>query len=241
MKLYHELAAWWPVLSAPGDYEEEAGLYWEIISRHRKDIHDALELGSGGGNNAFHLKKRCRFTLTDISPAMIGVSRKLNPECEHMVGDMRDIRLDRLFDLVFIHDAIMHITTEQDLEKVFRTAKAHLKEDGVLFIAPDFFKETFTPGTSHGGHDEASRSLRYLEWTYDKDPSDHIVETEYVYLLKDGKGEVTCVHDTAIEGIFSKRTWEELLVNTGFAVSFEAIPHSELEPDTYFGIVALRK
>lgn len=238
MKLYHELADWWHLLSAPEDYAEEAGLYWQAISKYKPDVEDALELGSGGGNNASHLKKRCRITLTDLSPEMIRVSRELNPECEHFIGDMREIDLGRQFDLVFIHDAIMFITTEEDLEKVFRTARKHLKPGGLLFITPDFFKETFRPSTSHGGHDDGKRGMRYLEWVYDKNPDDNIVEVEYAYLLK-VKGEDTrCVYDRAAEGIFSKKTWEALLRKSGFDVVFEPIPHSELEAGSYFGIVA---
>src|SRR5262245_15324138 len=39
---------------------------------------------------------------------------KLNPECEHIVGDMRSMQLDRTFDVVFIHDAIAYMTNESD-------------------------------------------------------------------------------------------------------------------------------
>ena len=46
-----------------------------------------LELGSGGGNNASHLKAQFRMTLVDRSPGMLAVSRALNPECEHVEGD----------------------------------------------------------------------------------------------------------------------------------------------------------
>ena len=74
-----------------------------------------LELGSGGGNNASHLKRRFQLTLVDRSPEMLAVSRRLNPECEHVEGDMRTVRLGRTFDAVFVHDAIAYITTEDDL------------------------------------------------------------------------------------------------------------------------------
>jgi len=238
MKLYNELAEWWHLLSTPDDYKEEATLYWNIISKYKKDIQTALELGSGGGNNAFHLKQKCKITLSDLSPAMIKASQTLNPECEHYIGDMRNINLNQVFDLVFIHDAIMLLTTEEDLEQVFQVAKKHLKPDGILFIAPDFFKETFTPSTDHGGHDEDNRSIRYLEWTYDDDPNDNIVKTEYVYLMKNKDGVIKCEHDSATEGLFSKKTWEALLIKAGFKVSFEVIPHSELEPNSYIGIIA---
>jgi hypothetical protein len=32
MKLYDELAEWWPLLSSPDDYEEEAGLYLRALA-----------------------------------------------------------------------------------------------------------------------------------------------------------------------------------------------------------------
>ena len=48
-----------------------------------------LELGSGGGNTASHLKARARLTLTDIAPAMLALSMTLNPERDHLEGDMR--------------------------------------------------------------------------------------------------------------------------------------------------------
>ncbi|MHC4615594.1 MAG: class I SAM-dependent methyltransferase, partial [Planctomycetota bacterium] len=56
-----------------------------------------LELGSGGGNNASHLKKWFDMTLVDLSPHMLEVSRALNPECSHQQGDMRTVRLGTLF------------------------------------------------------------------------------------------------------------------------------------------------
>ena len=46
---------------------------------------------------------------------MLALSATLNPECEHLEGDMRTLRLGRTFDVVFIHDAISYLTTEDDL------------------------------------------------------------------------------------------------------------------------------
>ena len=40
------------------------------------------------------------------------LSRVLNPECEHVAGDMRDVRLGRAFDAVFVHEAVMYMTTK---------------------------------------------------------------------------------------------------------------------------------
>lgn len=240
MKLYNELADWWPVLSAPEEYEEEAGLFWKVISKYKPDARTLLEFGSGGGNNAFHLKHHLEVTLSDLSPSMIAVSEKLNPECRHFEADMRAIDLEETFDVVFIHDAIMLITNERDLAYVFERAAAHLRPGGLLLVVPDFFKETFKPSTDHGGHDVEGRSLRYLEWTYDDDESDTIVSTQYAYLIKEENGMIRQVNDWAIEGIFPRKTWEELLIQQGFSVSFEEIPHSELPPGQYIGIAAVK-
>jgi trans-aconitate methyltransferase len=89
-----------------------------------------LELGSGGGNNASYLKRWFTLTLVDASPGMLKASRRLNPECEHVRGDMRTARLGRTFDRVFIHDAIMHMTSEADLVRALRTAFIHTRPGG---------------------------------------------------------------------------------------------------------------
>jgi SAM-dependent methyltransferase len=128
MKLYTSMASWFYLLTPPEEYAEEVGIYLPLLkdpaSPRRTTL---LELGAGGGNNASHLKKHFTMTLTDISPQMLAMSRKLNPECEHILGDMRSLRLGRTFDAVFIHDAIDYMTTEQDLGAAIATAFVHCK------------------------------------------------------------------------------------------------------------------
>ncbi|MDP2919842.1 MAG: class I SAM-dependent methyltransferase, partial [Dehalococcoidia bacterium] len=86
-------------------------------------------------------------TLVDRSPGMLAVSRGLNPECKHLQGDMRSVRLGRLFDTVFIQDAISYITTREDLRLVIETAYLHCQPGGTALFHPDFTRETFEPGT----------------------------------------------------------------------------------------------
>src|SRR3954468_1805196 len=104
-KLYSELASWFHLLSAPKDYAEEAEFAQNtLIESSATPVKTVLELGAGGGNNAFHMKSAFGMTLTDLSQSMLDESRGINPECEHIVGDMRTLRLDRTFDAVFVHD-----------------------------------------------------------------------------------------------------------------------------------------
>src|SRR5258706_14394566 len=108
LKLYNELADWWPLVSAPEKYAEEGAFFLPLVSEITSHPPvTLLELGSGGGNNALYLKSAfSAVTRTDLSAQMLDVSRQINPDCAHVQGDMRSVRLERTFDVVFVHDAI---------------------------------------------------------------------------------------------------------------------------------------
>jgi SAM-dependent methyltransferase len=228
-KLYHELADWWPLLSAPEDYAEEAGIYRDFLrATSTGPLRAVLELGSGGGNNASFLKKHFELTLVDPSAGMLAVSQRLNPECEHHQGDMRTFRMDRQFDAVFVHDAVCYMTTPEDLRRAMETAFVHLRPGGVALFCPDCTTETFEPSTEHGGHDGDGRALRYLEWCWDPDPSDTTYTVDYVYAIREGF-DTRVVHDRHIEGAFSRSFWLETMAAVGFAPQAKRFSHSEVE------------
>ncbi len=229
--MYGLLASWWPLLSAPEDYAEEADFYRRVLAGAGVDpLETVLELGSGGGNNASHLKRRFRMTLVDASPEMQAVSRALNPECEHVLGHMRSVRLAREFDAVFVHDAIAYMTSRRDLLRVMQTALAHCRPGGAALFVPDNVTETFEPRTRHGGNDGNGRGLRYLEWVWDPDPSDTTVIADYGFLLREEGGTVRVEHDRHEVGLFPRAVWMESLEEAGF-VDVERIlfEHSEVE------------
>ncbi len=241
MKLYTSLAKWWSLLSPVEEYEEEADLLLSIIFSYKKNLKEGLELGSGGGSNAFYFKNKLAMTLLDASSDMLKISKKLNPECPHHLGDMRDADLAKKFDLVFIHDAICHIQTKKDLTKVFLTAKRHLKDDGLLLIVPDFLKETFKQDEIQtGGTSRKSKGIRFLEWSFDKNPRDNVVNVEYVYLLKE-KNQCRVERDSITCGIFSKKDWQKQFEQIGFRMQAEEIAHSELTPQSLYALVGVQK
>jgi SAM-dependent methyltransferase len=230
LNLYGELAGWWPLLSAPAEYAEEAAIAAEALVRHaRGPVRAVLELGCGGGNNASHLKARFQMTLTDLSPAMLDVSRALNPECEHALGDMRTLRLGRTFDAVFVHDAVLYMTTERDLAATMATAFAHLRPGGAALFVPDHTRETWREETSHGGHDGPLRALRYLHWSHDPDPGDTRFTVAYAIVLREGDGPTRCVHEEHELGVFPRATWLRLLREAGFSPLALPYRHSTFE------------
>ena len=217
-KLYNELADWWPLMSSPADYAEEASWFARVLCDSIDPVpQNVLELGSGGGNNASHLKKHFAMILVDRSPGMLAVSERLNPDCNHVEGDMRSVRLDREFDAVFIHDAVMYITSEPDLRKVIQTAHLHCRAGGAALLAPDWVTETFTPGADHGGHDNAARSMRYVAWTHPPArPDDTTFVVDFAYILRSPDGSTRVEQDRHVHGLFPRATWLRILSEVGF-------------------------
>ena len=229
--LYRELADWWPILSAPEDYAEAAHFYQRaLLSACTFTPRTLLELGSGGGNSASHLKKHFQMTLVDLSPNMLKVSQRLNPECEHVQGDMRTARLGRQFDAVFIQDAIVFMLSKQDLAMAIETAFVHCRPGGAALFAPDHTRETFKASTTHGGHDRGKRCLRYLEWTWDPDVADTTYTCDMVYALREGTDEVRCMHDRHTCGLFGHDDWLQIVAQMGFKAKALPFEHSESEP-----------
>ena len=232
-RMYTDNAPWFHALTAPEDYAEEAEIYRQkLLSASQIPVREVLELGSGGGNNASHLKAHFQMTLVDLSPDMLAISQALNPECEHLQGDMRTVRLGRQFDAVFVHDAVMYMTSLDDLRQAMVTVNIHCKPGGVVLFAPDCVKETFRPNTDHGGHDREDRSLRYLEWNWDPDPDDSTYIADFAYLLRQPDGTMHCEYDRHTFGLFPRADWLRLLEETGFQAQAVPFEHSEVEPGT---------
>lgn len=216
-RLYQELAAWWPLISPPREYAEEAAFAAKVLGQAPGPVGEVLELGSGGGHNASYLKQRFAMTLVDISAAMLCESQRLNPECGHLLGDMRTIRLGRTYDALFVHDAVGYMTSEADLSQAIETAFVHCRPGGVAVFVPDDVAETYLPGTGHGGSDAPDgRGARYLEWAWDPDPGDTWTQTDYAFMLRDTDGRVQVVHESHRLGLFGRETWLRLLAVPGF-------------------------
>ncbi len=217
MRLYDELADWWPVFSPSRAYQRETVHFLRVLRKSTKPPpHTVLELGSGGGNSASHLKAHFEMTLVDMSPRMLRVSRRLNPECRHVKGDIRTVRLRRQFDAVFVHDAIAHMTGEADLLATMRTAFEHCRPGGAAVFVPDFVRETFEEGTDQGGGDGERGSVRFLQWVFDPDPADTTYVVDFAILIRDKTGRVRLEHDRHVLGLFRRARWLRLLREAGF-------------------------
>lgn len=240
LRLYRDLADWYPLLTPVDDYAEEAAFYLRLFETYCQRMpRTLLDLGSGGGHNAAHLKAALTCTLVDLEPAMLALSRRLNPECDHVQGDMRSVRLGRVFDCVLAHDAISYMTSRTDLAAAIATAFEHTSPGGVAMFQPDFVAETFEPGTESGGSDANGRGLRYLEWRWIPESTPGTYVTDMAYLLRDANGAANVIHDRHLMGLFPRSMWLELISAAGFeslVVPFEHSSFSNTGHEVFLGL-----
>ena len=146
-KLYSDLANWWPLLSPPEEYADEAAFFERILADAKLPARPSLlELGCGGGSNTFYLKKIfAELMLTDISPQMLEVSRGLTPSVNISRQTCVQQKLGRQFDVVFIHDAIDYMLTSADLRLAMETAFVHCKPGGMALFVPDNVRGPSSP------------------------------------------------------------------------------------------------
>ncbi len=223
--LYGDLAYLWPVISPPEDYAGEA-VYWRDALRRYlgPGRHRLLELGVGGGHNLSHLTAEFDAAAVDVSPRMLELSRRLNPAVEHFLGDMRNVRLGRVFDAVLIHDAICYMQTEDELRAAFATSRAHLKQGGLLLVAPDLVRDTFRPNMRLTWSTQKDGvKIRTEEIVRDADPSDSVVESYFTYTITE-RGVRRVESDVHVTGLFHISTWTALMQEAGFETERVPLP-----------------
>ncbi len=217
-RLYSDLAWLWPLVSEREEYIEEAECWRSLLREHLDGgkRHHLLELGVGGGHNLSFLTGKFDATAVDLSASMLAHSRQLNPGVEHIVGDMRSIRLNRKFAAVLVHDAIDYMLTEDDLRATFATAAAHLDPGGLLLLAPDYFRDSFvSPQVYHMTRKNADCELTHVEYVHDPDPADTMVELIMTYFIRRDQS-LDIEFDRHVLGLFSRADWMRLLAEAGF-------------------------
>lgn len=237
-RLYSDLAWLWPLWGGPGEYAAYCDNAIRLIEAHaRRPVRTLLNLGCGGGKNAFNLKGRYAVTGLDLSPAMLDNARRLNPDCSFVRGDMRSFRLPMRFDAVLVEDAICYMTSEADLGSVFQCAYDALEPGGVMLVGPDDTTETFvqnesavTPAAT--ADKPADLDVVFVENDYDPDPTDSVYDALMIYIIRQN-GKLRIEEDLHHLGLFPMETWRRLVREPGFEVR-EAVYTEEAKEYTEF-------
>ena len=232
--LYDELVRFYHLLDPLEDHAEEGEEFGAVLRAAVESPRTLLELGAGAGHGAHYIKQSFeQVVLTDLSEPMLARSRALNPDCEHLLGDMRSLRLGRSFDCVLIHDAICYLTTPEQLREAARTVSEHLRPGGAGLLVPDCVQESFVETHEDHAGDDGERSLRCISWSWDPDPADHTHLTDFAFLLRE-EGEVRAVHDRHVYGLFQTSTWLEVCRSVGLEVEVVTRPLPEGYEDSAY-------
>ncbi|MCU0610609.1 MAG: class I SAM-dependent methyltransferase [Candidatus Eisenbacteria bacterium] len=233
-RLYDDLAWLWPLWgAAEGDYALWCAQVVRLIRQYATgSLGTILDIGCGGGKNAFNLKRHLQVTGLDLSPAMLELARALNPESEFLQGDMRSLELRRRFDCILLDDAITYMVTREDLAAAFAGAFRHLRSGGVMVVSPDETKETFQQNRTRVSYAETkakpeSIDVVFVENDYDPDPADDQFDGTLVYLIREA-GRLRVETDRHVLGLFPLEVWRTTLRSAGFEVHEEA----PVMPDT---------
>jgi SAM-dependent methyltransferase len=219
-RLYGDLAWTWPIISPPEDYVGESEFFARLIREHSaRDPKTLLHLGCGGGHNDHALAKHFEISGVDVSPEMLSLARRLNPTVAYLEGDMRTVRLGKVFDAVAILDSVNYMLTEADLRAAFQTVVAHLKPGGVFITIVEQTCETFRQNrVQYLRRKREGVEIAFIENMYDPDPSDTSYESTFVYLIREG-GALRIETDRHLGGLFPLKVWYETLQSAGFAVN----------------------
>lgn len=142
MNVFSRYAEYYDYFYRDKDYRREAEFTDSIIRKYRKNAAEILDLGCGTGRHAEQLAGYdYRVHGVDVSDIMLeqALARFARVSASNRLsasrGDMRTVRLDRVFDVVTtLFHVIDYQTTNEDLQAAFNTAHAHLKPGGLFFF-----------------------------------------------------------------------------------------------------------
>jgi SAM-dependent methyltransferase len=217
--MYDDLAWTWPIISPPSHYRAEARQFWGFLRRSAIGrVQDVLHLGCGGGHVDSQLKRFVRIAGIDVSPAMLRLAKRLNPDVTYERGDMRTLSLGRTFDGALISDAVDYMQTPEDLTRAFVSAFRHLRAGGAFVTYAEHTRERFEPNLTrvHRGR-KGREDIVFIENLYDPTPRDTTMEATFVYLIR-RSGRLKIETDRHVLGLFPEAAWRRALRDAGFEI-----------------------
>ena len=208
---YSDLAWTEPILSDPSESREET----EIYCQHIKDnafgqAETLLHLACGAGYNDYSFKNHFQVTGVDLSSKMLEQAKKINPEVEYILGDMRTVDLHKQFDAVVIPDGSLgYMLSEEDLKLALANADRHLRPGGVLLFTIST-KEEFQDNNFVYIGSKDDIQITVFENNYLLKNQPHLYQATMFYLIHNQEKSKTYIDQHTL-GLFELAKWRELL------------------------------
>ena len=150
--MYAEMAQYYDRIYSFKDYaaETEKLLGWIETYRCSGGVR-LLDVACGTGHHLEFLSKSLDAEGLDLSPELLDLARKRNPDMTFHCADMRTFDLSSKFDAITcLFSSIGYMTTVEDLKTAIANMARHLAQGGVLLIEPWLTPDVWKSGSVHG-------------------------------------------------------------------------------------------
>src|SRR4051812_31037801 len=205
------------------DYDEEYTFYNNLIQENKGS--SILEIGSGTGNLAKRFNQNNQnYQGLDYSDDMIAIARQRNKDCSFTQGDMRNFKLNTLFDAILITGrSTSYLITNDDMNMTFDSLYKNLNDDGIIIF--DFIDANrFIPFTkenpiiTHEAKFENVNYIRESHWDTNNSLENFMLEwTAQYYTFVNGEKEII-ENDFSTVRVFTLNEMELFLYLNNFEI-----------------------
>ena len=137
---FKEYSYYYDLLYQDKNYKKESEYIHSLTQKYAPGAKTILNLGCGTGKHDCILaEKGYHITGVDLSETMIEKAKEnakfANSDIEFIYGDVRNIKLNKKFDVVIsLFHVLSYQNRDEDVNKFFNTAKTHLKPNGIFIF-----------------------------------------------------------------------------------------------------------
>ena len=214
-ELYRKFARYYDLIYQWMDYESEAEFIEKMVELHpHSGGLDLLDVACGTGNHAQYLVDSFHVVGLDINPEMMEIAREKVPEMELIQGNMKEMNLERDFDVIIcLFSSINYHTNLSELGTTFKRFYDHLKPGGVLIFDLGFCTENWEEGRMLV--DAVVEGDLQLARISQSRLCDGVFNANFVFLIKED-GNMDFEVDQHQIGVFNTPEVKKILENTGF-------------------------
>lgn len=210
--------------SFAGEREEEIVVLEQLILPNLCKGAHILDIGCASGRTVKQLNIRgYQTTGIDISEELLRIARSNAPDSKFILGDIRELELQPIYDAVISVDVFCHILNLEELTIVFQKVHSAMHNNGIFaFSTPvvdyEMWETTLdgnTPNFEFAPKCDVSDQYVYLEIYYTYNKEERIREVKFTALKL--INEVWQRSDsTALAKDYFKSEIKSALVNAGF-------------------------
>ncbi len=184
------------------NYEQEARLLLDIVSKLKPGVQSLLDVACGTGRHLEYLTSQMTVSGLDINPELLSIARRRLPSVDFFQADMTEFALGRRFDVVTcIFGSTSYLLSRESLVKAICAMSEHLVADGILFIEPWLTPEQYWQKNIK--LDVSEQPNRKIARMYVGRVDGNLVTNEQHFLIGEPEG-VTHFTETHVQALFSR-------------------------------------